>query len=441
MSLTDKLSAVGPQGTDLRLHGPILVMARIACLGLALCALTIWVWGIPLEYAQLGTVCTTATCGDQQPVPSSIAQFQAAGTSIGFYAAYTGTLEILVALVCLVFAALIFYRRSDTWIGLLTVLFLVTVAVTQTDAAVVGMDVSPLTLPITLLQALSFACIGLFLYVFPDGRLKPHWTRFLVGPWLVLILVGAPFLPSGVFEPLLFAFLAPSVLVQVFRYRRVSTPAEQQQTKWVVLGTMTTVLGSIGIVTAQNLNLLPATPGSWDFLIVNTVLYLFTALIPLSIGLAILRAHLWDIDALINRVLVYGLLTGFLGALYAGLIIGLETLVEDVTGTANEPIALVISTLAIAALFQPIRRGIQSIIDRRFYRRKYDAGMALAAFSSTLRQEIDLVELREQLLAVVAETIQPEYSGLWLRQPNSQLPVQVPHQTLLGPSNGSNEQE
>jgi len=440
MSLAEKPSAVGPRGTDLRLYGSSLLIARVACLGLSLCTLVIWVWGIPLGYAQLGTVCTTAACGDQQPVPASIAQFHAAGTSIDFYAAYTGTLEILFALVCVVLAALIFFRRSDTWIGLLTVLLLVTLAVTQTDATVVGMNVTILALPIILLQALGFACIGLFLYVFPDGRLKPRWTRFLVGPWLVLILVGAPFLPSGTFELLLFAFLAPSLLVQVFRYRRVSTRSEQQQTKWVVLGAMMSVLGSIGIVTAQNLNLLPSTPGSWDFLIVNTVLYLLTALMPLSIGLAILRTHLWDIDTLINRVLVYGLLTGFLGVLYASLIIGLETLVEGVTGTADEPIALVISTLAIAALFQPLRRAIQSTIDRRFYRRKYDAAIALAAFSSTLRQEIDLVQLREQLLAVVEETMQPEYSGLWLRQAEPQLPGRAP-QTRLGSSTGTHELE
>ena len=144
---------------------------------------------------------------------------------------------------------------------------------------------------------------------------------------------------------------------------------------------------------------------------------LLNMLIPLSIGMAILRYRLWDIDTIINRALVYGSLTGLLGALYAGLIIGLEALAGAITGQAAQPVVLVISTLAIAALFLPARRRIQATIDLRFYRRKYDAEKTLAAFSATLRQEVDLAQIREQVLAVVNETMQPADVSLWLRQP------------------------
>jgi hypothetical protein len=145
--------------------------------------------------------------------------------------------------------------------------------------------------------------------------------------------------------------------------------------------------------------------------------------IPLGIGMALLRYRLWDIDTLINKALVYGLLTGLLGALYAGLIIGLENLAGAITGgeTAKQPIALVVSTLAIAALFLPVRRRLQALIDRRFYRRKYDAEKTLAAFSATLRHEVDLEQIRAQLLAVVQETMQPGHVSLWLRQPERHL--------------------
>ena len=135
-----------------------------------------------------------------------------------------------------------------------------------------------------------------------------------------------------------------------------------------------------------------------------------------------LRSRLWDIDVLINRTLVYGTLTISLALVYFGLVFGLQAFVHVLTGQIfQSPIAIVASTLAIAALFQPLRRRFQAIIDRRFYRRKYDAQNILVAFSDTLRNEVDL----EQLLSVVEETMQPAHVSLWLRtaeqrrQPNA----------------------
>ena len=131
--------------------------------------------------------------------------------------------------------------------------------------------------------------------------------------------------------------------------------------------------------------------------------------------------QLWDIDTLINKTLVYGLLTALLAAIYAGLIIGLQNLASLITDKAsNQPVALVISTLVIAALFYPLRKRIQAVIDRRFYRRKYDAEKTLAGFSAMLRNEVDLNRVREQFIAVVQATVQPAQISLWLRTPNAQ---------------------
>jgi hypothetical protein len=147
--------------------------------------------------------------------------------------------------------------------------------------------------------------------------------------------------------------------------------------------------------------------------LLNTLFPLVLLAIPITIGIAILRSQLYDIDIIINRVLVYGLLTGLLAAFYFGSVIGLQTLFGGIT--RDSQLAIVASTLLIAALFQPLRRRIQALIDRRFYRRKYDAAKTLDAFAATLRQQVDLADLSDHLLAVVEETMQPTHATLWLR--------------------------
>jgi hypothetical protein len=421
------MSIHSSQTPDARLSGNWLLLARVACLGVAFIALVIWVWGIPLRYAQLGTVCTTTVCGDQQPTPSSIAQFQAAGISLSFYAAYTSTIEILFTLVFLLLAMLIFWRKSETLIGLLTTLLLVTTGVSQTDAAALAAAIPALIIPVNLLTLLSFSSLGLFLYLFPDGRFAPYWLSFVVLPVVLLFLISSAISPPEIFFPLFLGFLVISLLVQVYRYRRVSTLIQRQQTKWVVFGVLSSVLGSISIIVASNFLPHAQLPGTWAFLVGNTVLYLFGALIPLSIASAILRSHLWDIDVLINKVLVYGTLTVLLALVYVGLVIGLGSLVRLFTGQLlQSPVVIVASTLVIAALFQPLRHRLQRFIDRRFYRSKYDAAKTLEAFSATLRNEVDLSQLREHLLNVVQETMQPAHVSLWLRSPEHDRTHQAP---------------
>jgi len=151
-----------------------------------------------------------------------------------------------------------------------------------------------------------------------------------------------------------------------------------------------------------------------SFLLVS-IFCLLLLLIPLSLAIAILRYRLWDVDVLINKTLVYGLLTGTLVVVYAGCIVGLQALLRGLLQQTSE-VAIVISTLVIAVLFQPLRKRIQQGIDHRFYRRKYDAAHTLAAFSTILRNELDLSQLSEQLVAAVQETMQPAHVSLWLRK-------------------------
>jgi hypothetical protein len=146
----------------------------------------------------------------------------------------------------------------------------------------------------------------------------------------------------------------------------------------------------------------------------ETFVYGFITLIPLSIGAAILRSGLYEIDIIINRALVYGSLTAMLALIYVGGVIGMQAAFRAITGQGST-LAVVASTLAIAALFNPLRRGVQSFVDRRFYRRKYDARKTLEAFSAKLRDETDLEALNDDLVGVVRETMQPAHVSLWLR--------------------------
>ncbi len=213
----------------------------------------------------------------------------------------------------------------------------------------------------------------------------------------------------------LVGFVGTMVVGQIYRYRRVSSLLQRQQTKWVVFGMSVAVGSYIGLSLLYGVFSLPP-KGPFADLIIFTATYCLMLLIPLSIGFAILRSRLWDIDILINRTLVYGALTGTLVLLYVGLVIGLQALLRGIISQDNS-VAIVISTLAIYVLFQPLRHRIQRIIDRRFYRSKYDAAKIIANFSSTLRNEVDLNQLREHLVAVVEETMQPTHVSLWLRKP------------------------
>jgi hypothetical protein len=208
------------------------------------------------------------------------------------------------------------------------------------------------------------------------------------------------------------------ISMQVYRYRRVSTPVERHQTKWVVFGLAVSLLGFILLLAAQAI--VRAERASLPNALLTGFYYPIELLIPLSIGIAILRYRLWDIDLIINRTLVYGSLTAILAALYFGMVIGAQTVSQALTGqTQPNPLIIILSTLLIAGLFNPLRYRIQRTIDRRFYRAKYDAAKTVAAFSVTLRQDVDLADLREHLLGVIEETMQPAHVSLWLRAPGA----------------------
>jgi hypothetical protein len=277
--------------------------------------------------------------------------------------------------------------------------------------------------------------VFLFL-LFPDGRpLSRRWRSLL---WITGILIATTIVveafdpgrimadepirnPLGIeaaaevfavvgefvnyFTVLLLVVSAVSIYL---RFRRAGG-IERQQIKWLAYAAA--LLGVVFIVGTIG-DLLLGGSGWWSFLVLVATLFG----IPLSIGAAVLRYRLYDIDIVINRTLVYGALTATLVALYFGGVATTQAIFRALTGQQEQPqLAIVVSTLAIAALFNPLRRRIQSFIDRRFYRRKYDAVKTLEAFSARLRDETDLDALNAELVGVVQETMQPAHVSLWLR--------------------------
>lgn len=229
------------------------------------------------------------------------------------------------------------------------------------------------------------------------------------------------YLPQGLFLGIalaffLFVFLSGPT-AQLYRYRRISNAIQRQQTKWVVFGILLLIFGitlSIPLVIFATF----ATAGE------SRMLYLLFSLpincfavgaLPFATSLAILRYRLFDIDFLIRRTLAYGSLVAILVLVYYSSLILLQELLRRITGLESQ-VGIVLSTLGVAALFAPLRRHIQKGINRRFYRRKYDAEKILASFAAAARDEVDVDRLAAALLETVEETMQPERASLWLRQ-------------------------
>jgi hypothetical protein len=208
------------------------------------------------------------------------------------------------------------------------------------------------------------------------------------------------------------------IIAQVYRYRRVSTPLQRQQTKWVVFALAVVIVGQIASLLPVAFMPSLAQPESLYFVIVDPVTNILIALCAVAFAFAILRYRLYEVDVIIRRTLIYGSLTAILAGVYIAGVIGAQALVNAVARKPEQPaspVLIVITTLLIAALFQPLRRAIQRFIDRRFYRSKYDTRKTLDAFSATLRQEVDLSTLTGSLVTVVTETMQPEHISLWIR--------------------------
>jgi hypothetical protein len=408
--------------TDTRLHGHWLLIAKVAWVSLVILTLAIFVVLLPSYFTQLQTVCTGTSCALVQPTSDSTQAMQKLGLPGSLYATFTFVLTIVTALVCFVVSGVIFWRKSDDWMALLVALTEVALGTLYVTYALLESHSSWRLLAIVS-NIFGHGVIFLLSALFPNGKFVPRWSRWIAVGWVIWSIIFFTFLHNIPFAFDILALVsgtACALIAQIYRYRYVSSPTERQQTKWVVLGGSISSIMVIVLAVPNLIFPLLGQTGSF-YRLVSGPAYIFgVLLVSLSIGFAILRYRLYDIDILINRTLVYGLLTASLALLYFGLIVALQSLFQGVFHQ-NNAVAIVVSTLVIFALFGPLHHRIQAIIDRRFYRRKYDAARIVEAFSATLRNEVDLSQLREHLLNVVEETMQPTFVSLWLRKPDRKL--------------------
>jgi hypothetical protein len=321
----------------------------------------------------------------------------------------------------------IFWRRSDNWMALLTSLCLILFGTfSLNDGPKALADHYPAVgLPVHLLQLFGTVSLAFFLFLFPNGRFVPRWARWVILIWIAHEVAYYLF-PDSVLNTdrsfplldivLLSAFTCIALGAQVYRYMRMSNPVEREQSRWVVFGLVAGGLGAVAFnVPIQSSIAQFSSPYA---LVIDAGFMGSMLMIPLTIGVAILHHRLWDIDVIINRTLVYGFLTATLVAGYFGGVVLLQQLFIVITGQKST-LAVVASTLLIAALFDPLRRRIQAFIDKRFYRRKYDIRKTLEAFAAELRDETNLDALSDDLVEVVRETMQPAHVSLWLRPDTS----------------------
>jgi hypothetical protein len=292
-------------------------------------------------------------------------------------------------------AILAAWYQQQWWVPMIVLIFVATPLLFPT-----GRLLSPRWRPVAVVAGMTAATLMGLTAFQPTIQLQDqnYWVDNPIG------LAGIPdpetSAVGGALVGLLGACMVAAVSSLVLRFRR-SRGVERQQLKWVVYG------GALLLVTIPVGEYLPATVG-------DALFGLIIAFVPVAAGIAILRYRLYDIDRLINRTLVYGLLTALLAGVYAGVVLVLGQVFGGVGGDPPSW-AVAGATLSVAALFQPARRRVQAVVDRRFNRRKYDAARTLEAFSARLRDELDLDTLSSELLAVADQTMQPTTASLWLR--------------------------
>jgi signal transduction histidine kinase len=377
--------------------------------------------GLVVGFGQLHTVCTDAVCRSIQLSPDEAELHRQLGLSLYFYAGYATILFAIFGSVCFAVAALVFWRRSHDWMALLVSFFLVLLgAGAMPVIQSVGMVQPQLGRMGSLMFLLAMGLLPAIFALFPDGRFVPRWMRWLALAWLVrMVLVATTFMPSsgavlsGPPSPITMVVLAAGIGAQVYRYRRVSTPLQRQQTKWVVLGFGACLVYLLVIILVRSWAL--AGPGPTRLVFVRYIGPLMAStvnlIIPVTLAVSILRYRLWDVDLVLNRALVYGALTAIIGGLYVLVVGALGALFQ----TRGSLLLAVLATGLAALLFQPLRQRLQRAVNRLMYGERDDPYAVLAHLGQRLEGSLAPDAVLPTVAATVREVLKLPYVAVYLQ--------------------------
>lgn len=436
---------ISPSTIDMRRPHIRLSLFQIGWWLVVILTITMFVLSLPVRYRELVmlapaqpqvatwqakfVVSVDAVQAPLQLDPVSANALQQLGLSRRFYAGYIIGFEILFVTVQILIGFLIFWRKPNDRLAIFAALVFVLNGLFFVPVlTALGRADPAWKSPVISMLVLSSSCALIFCFLFPDGRFVPRWTRLFTIGWIVwmalLMLFPLSLNPWNWPALRLIVYLLSTFglisVAQIYRYSRISTLVQRQQTKWFVYGISTSMFSFVIFNFDLPGILFPVLrqPGLARGLYNLAILpvYMLMALLPpLSITVAILRYRLWEIDVIIRRTLVYSVLTTLLVLIYLGSVLLLESLRISLTARRSE-IETVLATLLITALFTPLQQRVQRGIDRRFYRHKYDAEKVLATFALTMRDEVDLDRLSSALVKVAEETMQPAQVLLWLKQ-------------------------
>jgi len=395
------------------LQGRWLTLIRTAWVIIAAFYIVGYLVAMPISLSETPDVTSSVEGVTQTEYLAGLAQL---GISPDGYFAFSRWMSIALPLLYFGLGFFIFWRKSDDWMALSTSILLITFLGSFNELS----RLNPIwKLPGDISDIATSILFILWLFIFPDGHFVPRWMR-----WVFFLLLAMQvwriFQPDVYMQS--FPFVALSLfggilLSQVYRYRHTGA-AQRQQIKWVVYGLVvgTAPLVLFFLLYFTVLSSLPPVTRAILVELVGGLLWRFLLLIlPISLTFAILRSHLLDIDVVIRKTLTYAIVVALLLVVYSGSVVLLQQIFASVTGQRSE-ITTVLSTLAIAVLFVPLRNRVQAWIDRRFYRKKYDAQKVLSDFAETVRDETDLEKLTARLMQVVDETMQPRSVSVWLKK-------------------------
>ncbi len=352
---------------------------------------------------------------------------------------YLFGMETIPVLASTIMAAIMFWRKPQDQVVLLTSFTLIAFSISaSTQALLKPMDAHPIWAAfLDTASALGFSLALLTFCTFPNGKFIPRWTAIWMGLWAVWMLTGILFPPVSLFalrgdgnpahtekDFILFIIAqvvayGVGVIAQIYRYKKVSTPLQRQQSKWILFGMILILVGyatSMALRSAIPTLNEPNLAGALFLVLGAPILYnIPRLLLPIFISIAVLRYRLFDIDTLINRSLVYGVLTITIGILYLTSMSLMQITFRSSTGQVSDP-AIVLSTALIAIIFQPLRRYLQNVVDRRFYREKINFRQAFQVFTREVRHYIDLPELLRVIVRRITELFHSSYGALYLQQ-------------------------